>query len=56
MTGLDDGFWETLLERIGNGEVVPIVGPGAVTFGKDDELFYPWLADHYRRISTPRLS
>jgi hypothetical protein len=41
---LDDTFWDDLLARIGEGEVVPLVGPGVVTFGPDDELLYPWLA------------
>jgi TIR domain/SIR2-like domain len=44
MNGLDDGFWNELLPRIAEGEVVPIVGPGAVTFGEANELLYPWLA------------
>jgi TIR domain/SIR2-like domain len=46
---LDDTFWDPLLAQIGEGEVVPIVGPGAVTFGPGDELLYPWLA---RRLPT----
>jgi hypothetical protein len=29
---LDDAFWDELLTRIGEGEVMPLVGPGAVTF------------------------
>jgi redox-sensitive bicupin YhaK (pirin superfamily) len=29
---LDDAFWDRLLGRIAEGEVVPVVGPGAVTF------------------------
>lgn len=41
---LDDAFWDELLTRIREGEVVPLVGPGAVTFGSGDELLYPWLA------------
>src|SRR5580704_7672278 len=41
---LDDAFWNDLLARIGEGEVVPVVGRGAVTFGSSDELLYPWLA------------
>ena len=42
--GLEDTFWDKLLRRIQEKEVVPLVGPGAVTFGDDDELLYPWLA------------
>jgi hypothetical protein len=44
MKGLDDNFWDELLDRIYEREVVPLVGPGAVTFGRGDELLYPWLA------------
>ena len=40
----DDAFWDDLLERIEEGEVIPVVGSGAVTCGRDDELLYPWLA------------
>jgi len=42
--GLDNAFWDELLERINNREVVPVIGPGAVTFGENDQLLYPWLA------------
>ena len=41
---LDDDFWNGLLDRVGEGEVIPVVGPGAVTFGAGDELLYPWLS------------
>jgi hypothetical protein len=41
---LDDDFWDELLARINEGEIIPIVGPGAVTFGAGDELLYPWLS------------
>ena len=41
---LDDSFWNKLLKRIQEKEVVPVVGPGAVTFGRGDHLLYPWLA------------
>ena len=41
---LDDAFWNDLVTRIGWGEVIPVVGPGAVTFGLGDELLFPWLA------------
>jgi hypothetical protein len=48
-TELDDAFWNDLLTRISEGEVIPVVGPGAVTFGAGDELLYPWLS---RRLSA----
>ncbi len=41
---LDEAFWDELLCRISEGEIIPIIGPGAVTFGAGDELLYPWLA------------
>jgi hypothetical protein len=41
---LDDVFWNELLGRISEGEVIPVVGSGAVTFGLGDELLYPWLS------------
>ena len=40
----DDDFWNGLLDRICEGEIIPVVGPGAVTFGAGDELLYPWLS------------
>src|SRR5262245_20938048 len=46
---LDDISWDDLLARISENEVVPIIGPGAVTFGVGDELLYPWLV---HRLST----
>ena len=42
---LDDASWNELLSRISEGEVIPVVGPGAVTFGAGDELLYPWLSE-----------
>jgi hypothetical protein len=41
---MDEEFWNDLLPRIAEGEVIPVVGPGAVTFGAGNELLYPWLA------------
>jgi TIR domain/SIR2-like domain len=40
----DDASWNDLLTRIAEGEVIPVVGRGAVTFGSSDELLYPRLA------------
>ena len=53
---LDDAFWNRLLGRIGEGEVVPVVGPGAVTFGRGDELLYPWLAQRLPADLDPPLT
>jgi hypothetical protein len=44
MCEFDDASWNDLITRISEGEVVPVVGRGAVTFGSSDELLYPWLA------------
>jgi hypothetical protein len=49
LTGLDDEFWHDLLPRIVEGEVIPVIGPGAVTFGSGNELLYPSLA---QRLAT----
>ena len=54
--GLDDVFWNDLLARIEEGEVVPVVGPGAVTFGLGDELLYPWLAERIPQELDPPLA
>ena len=53
---LDDAFWDRLLGRIAEGEVVPVVGPGAVTFGRGDELLYPWLAQRLPSDLDPPLT
>jgi hypothetical protein len=52
---LDEPFWEELLNRVEEGEVIPIVGPGAVTFGPGDEVLYPWLAGRLAVGLNPRL-
>src|SRR6516225_6402558 len=56
ITELDNAFWDDLLARIGEGEVVPLVGPGAVTFGRGDELLYPWLAQRLPTELDPPLT
>ena len=53
---LNDPFWDDLLARIGEGEVIPLVGPGAVTFGRGDELLYPWLAQQLPATLDPPLT
>jgi hypothetical protein len=54
--GLGDAFWNELITRIGEGEVVPVVGPGAVTFGRGNELLYPWLAQRLPGELDPPLT
>ena len=55
ITACDDVFWEELLPRIHEGEVIPVVGPGAVTFGLGDELLYPALAQRLPNELDPPL-
>jgi TIR domain len=53
---LDAAFWEDLLVRIREGDIVPLVGPGAVTFGAGNELLYPWLAQRLSVDLRPPLA
>ena len=41
---LDDAFWDQLLSRMEMQKVIPVVGPGAISFGPGDDLLHPWLA------------
>jgi TIR domain/SIR2-like domain len=41
---LDDHFWEQLLDRMEMQKVIPVVGPGTITFGRGDEMLHSWLA------------
>lgn len=34
---LDDAFWDQLLTRMEKQKVIPVVGPGAITFGSGGE-------------------
>jgi hypothetical protein len=52
----EDAFWDDLLTRIGEGEVVPVVGWGAVTFGSSNELLYPQLAQRVATELNPPLT
>ena len=45
ITELGDAFWDQLLTRIEIQKVIPVVGPGAITFGPADDLLHPWLAE-----------
>ncbi len=56
ITACDDNFWDELLPRIREGEVIPVVGPGAVTFGLGDELLYPALAKRLPNELDPPLT
>ncbi len=51
---LDEDFWEDLLAFIEEGKVIPVIGQGVVTFGPEDEPFYPWIAGRLaERLSIP---
>jgi hypothetical protein len=52
----NDASWNDLLTRIAEGEVVTVVGRGAVTFGSSDELLYPQLAQHLPSELDPPLT
>jgi hypothetical protein len=41
---LDDHFWEQFLDRMELQKVIPVVGPGVITFGRGDDMLHPWLA------------
>lgn len=41
---IDEDDWDRLLDRIDEGNLLPIVGWGVTTFGEKDELLAPWLA------------
>jgi hypothetical protein len=52
----NDASWNDLLTRIAEGEVVTVVGRGAVTFGSSDELLYPQLAQDLPSELDPPLN
>ena len=52
---LNEAEWAGLLRCINEGEVVPVVGPGAVTFGRADQLLYTWLAQRLPAELDPSL-
>jgi len=41
---IDDDDWDKLLDRIDEGNLLPIIGWGVTTFGENDALLTPWLA------------
>ena len=51
---LDDGNWETLIEEIIKGNVIPVIGSGILTDGKDiNQMFIDKLADKFGITSRP---
>ena len=42
--GTDERFWVRLERYLRAGRLIPVLGPGCITFGEDDVLLYPWLA------------
>ena len=55
-TELQDHEWDQLLSNIHNNQVIPVVGPGVVTFGKSNELLYPWLVKQMPSLLDPQLN
>lgn len=41
----DDKLWQRLERFLKAGTLVPVIGPGCITFGPDDQPLYPWLAE-----------
>jgi hypothetical protein len=41
---IDSDFWDDLLDFIENGNVIPVIGEGIVSFGDEDRNLYGWLA------------
>ncbi len=40
----DERLWTRLDRYLKAGKLVPVIGPGCITFGEDDRPLYPWLA------------
>ncbi len=38
---LNNHFWDELLDRMEMQKVIPVVGPGAITFGGGDDMLHP---------------
>src|ERR1700738_3350873 len=41
---LDNHFWDQLFNRMEMQSVIPVVGSGAITFGRGDDMLHPWIA------------
>ncbi len=41
---ISDDDWERILDRIDEGNLLPVVGWGVTTFGDTDTLLAPWLS------------
>jgi len=57
---IDDDDWDKLLDRIDEGNLLPIIGWGVMTFGENDEPLAPWLAGELAKklkvsLDGPRL-
>src|SRR4029453_865771 len=44
-SGSVDGLWRKLEQLLKIGKLIPVFGPGCITFGPDDQPLYPWLAE-----------
>ena len=41
--GLPGDFWPKIERFLEIGMLVPVLGPGVITFGENDQLLYPWV-------------
>ncbi len=46
---ISDDDWERILDRIDEGNLLPVVGWGVTTFGDNDSLLAPWLSKELAR-------
>jgi len=37
------GFWRKIESFLKDGTLIPVLGPGVITFGEDDRPLYPWI-------------
>ncbi len=50
----EDRLWLKLERYLKNGSLIPVLGPGCITFGENDEPLYPWLATQLvERLGIP---
>jgi hypothetical protein len=40
-----DGFWRKIERFLKARSLIPVLGPGIITFGDDDRLLYPWVTE-----------
>src|SRR6266403_3862162 len=52
---LNNHFWDRLLTRMEMQKVIPVVGPGAITFGRGGDILHLWLAQKVAAKCHPQL-